>query len=58
MQLTLLSAPLLVLAGSDVQALRWTMWLPGLAAPLAALYVWVHDGHLRWRVRRSTTAGR
>ena len=40
------------LAVSDVQILRWTMWIPGVFSFFAALYACLYYGHRAWRVRR------
>ena len=59
-------AVLLLLAGticwamsaSDVQVLRWVMWVPAVLSFLAALYACLYYGHRAWRVRRPTTTRR
>jgi hypothetical protein len=45
------------MAQSDVQVLRWVMWVPGLLSFLVALYVCLYYGHRAWRVRRPARAG-
>jgi len=40
------------LARSDIQLLRWTMWIPSVAGVPAALAVCLYYGHRAWRVRR------
>lgn len=45
------------MAQSDVQVLRWVMWVPGLLSFLAALYACLYYGHRAWRVRRPAQAG-
>lgn len=41
------------MAASDVQVLRWTMWVPGFFGFLAALWACQYYGHRAWRVRRA-----
>lgn len=41
-----------LLASSDVAVLRWTLWVPALAATLLALFACRYYGHRPWRVRR------
>jgi hypothetical protein len=48
----------LAMAASDVQILRWTMWVPGVFSFIAALYACLYYGHRAWRVRRPTTRPR
>ena len=40
------------LAGSDVQVLRWTMWVPGVLAWFVALWSCARWSHRPWRVVR------
>lgn len=40
------------LAASDVQFLRWTMWVPAVLGFIAAIGVCQYYGHRAWRVRR------
>jgi sugar phosphate permease len=40
------------LAGSDVQVLRSTMWVPGVLAWLVALWCCARSSHRPWRVVR------
>jgi hypothetical protein len=40
-------------AATDIQLLRWTMWLPGLACFYGSIHVCLYYGHRAWRVRRS-----
>ncbi len=42
----------LAMAQSDVQVLRWTMWVPGATSFVAALYACLYFGHRAWRVTR------
>jgi hypothetical protein len=42
----------LALATSEVTVLRWTMWVPAVAALLLSLVACQWWGHLAWRVRR------
>ena len=51
-ELVWLSAVCFSLAQSDVQFLRWTMWVPGLFGLSAALFACQYYGHRAWRVRR------
>lgn len=58
-----LGASILVLAGafwllatSDVQILRWTMWIPAVVSPILALVAVLYYGHRAWRVRRPEPA--
>jgi hypothetical protein len=59
-------AVLLLLAGtmcwamsaSDLQVLRWVMWVPAVLSFLAALYACLYFGHRAWRVRRPSAAAR
>lgn len=51
-ELVWLGALALSLAQSDVQLLRWTMWVPGLACMGMALGACQYYGHRAWRVRR------
>jgi hypothetical protein len=44
------------LAMSDVQVLRWTMWLPAIAGTLLALVACLYYGHRAWRVRHAAAA--
>lgn len=48
----LLSAACFGLAQSDVQILRWTLWVPGFFGMGAALFACQFYGHRAWRVRR------
>jgi hypothetical protein len=41
------------LASSDVQVLRWTMWVPSALGVPAALAVCLFYGHRAWKVQRS-----
>lgn len=41
------------LAVSDVQILRWTMWIPAALGIPAALAVCLYYGHRAWKVQRS-----
>jgi hypothetical protein len=41
-----------LLASADVAVLRWTLWIPALAATLLALVTCRYYGHRPWRVRR------
>jgi hypothetical protein len=50
--LLLVSAVWVGLAMSEVQLLRWTIWLPAVFGPLLALYACMWFGHRAWRVRR------
>jgi hypothetical protein len=52
-QLLLLGGLLFGLTVTDVQLLRWTMWVPGLACFVGSIYVCLFYGHRAWRVRRS-----
>ncbi len=45
-----------LLASADVPILRWTMWVPALAAVLLALVTCQYFGHQPWRVRRTPAA--
>lgn len=56
--LFLLGGTSFALALSDVQVLRWTMWIPALGSFVLSLWVCLYYGHRAWRVRRSagTTA--
>jgi hypothetical protein len=47
-----LSTLALHLGTSDVQFLRWTMWVVGLFGFGAALFACQYYGHRAWRVRR------
>jgi hypothetical protein len=40
------------LAASDVDVLRWTMWLPALVALFLSIRACLEIGHRGWRVRR------
>ena len=51
-QLMCLGGMMFVLQRSDVQVLRWTMWVAGLLCGVAALWVCLYYGHRAWRVRR------
>ena len=51
-QLLLLGFIAFGLALSDVQLLRWTMWVPGFFSMGAALFACQYYGHRAWRVRR------
>jgi hypothetical protein len=42
----------------DVEVLRWTMWLPALAAFVLAIRACFGIGHQPWRVTRHVGAGR
>jgi hypothetical protein len=44
------------LAVSDIQILRWTMWVPSALGIPAALAVCLHYGHRAWRVRPGAAA--
>ncbi len=44
------------LAVSDVQVLRWIMWVPAFAGFFLALVACLFYGHRAWRVRRPTAA--
>ena len=57
MLLLLLGATLFGLATSDVQVLRWTMWVPALVCFLGSIQVCLYYGHRAWRVRRSLPRG-
>lgn len=48
----LLSVACFGLAQSDVQILRWTLWVPGFFGMGAALFACQYYGHRAWRVRR------
>jgi hypothetical protein len=50
--LLLLGAAAFHLANTEVQLLRWTMWVPGLGAWPAAILVLNHFGHRPWPVPR------
>lgn len=52
MQLLLVTPAMWVLATSDVQLLRWTMWLPAMLSWIAAVYACLWFGHRAWAVRR------
>ena len=41
------------LSVSDVQVLRWTMWIPAIGCFVLSLWVCLYYGHRAWRVRRS-----
>ena len=53
MLLLLLGGVLFGFAATDVQILRWTMWLPGLACFVGSIQVCLYCGHRAWRVRRA-----
>lgn len=55
MLLLLLGGVLFGFATSDVQVLRWTMWLPGLACFYGSIHVCLYYGHRAWRVRRGVS---
>jgi hypothetical protein len=40
------------LAASDVDVLRWTMWVPALVALFLSIHACLEIGHRGWRVRR------
>ena len=40
------------LALSDVQVLRWAMWVPAMGCFVLSLWVCLYYGHRAWRVRR------
>jgi hypothetical protein len=44
------------LAASDVDVLRWTMWLPALVALLLSVHACLEIGHRSWKVRRPIAA--
>jgi hypothetical protein len=44
------------LAVSDVQVLRWTMWVPAMGCFTFSLWVCLYYGHRAWRVRRGAGA--
>ena len=48
----LLSVVCFGLAQSDVQILRWTLWVPGFFGMGAALFACQYYGHRAWRVHR------
>ena len=48
----LLSVVCFGLVQSDVQILRWTLWVPGFFGMGAALFACQYYGHRAWRVRR------
>jgi hypothetical protein len=50
--LVLCSGICVALAASDVDVLRWTMWLPALAALFLSIRACLEIGHRGWRVRR------
>ena len=50
--LILASSMAAALAVSDVQVLRWTMWVPASFGVVLALAVCLYYGHRAWRVRR------
>jgi hypothetical protein len=52
-ELMCLGGMMFVLQRSDVQVLRWTMWVAGLLCGVAALWVCLYYGHRAWRVRRA-----
>ncbi len=45
-----------VLASSDVEVLRRTMWAPGIVGLLLAVVACQHYGERGWRVRRDASA--
>ncbi len=57
--LLMLAGTSALLAASDVAVLRWTMWLPAVAAAVLALAACQHLTNGAWRVRRApaTAAG-
>jgi hypothetical protein len=50
--LAALSGLFAVLTASDVEILRWTMWLPALAAFVLSVRACLDIGQQPWRVRR------
>jgi hypothetical protein len=55
-ELLCLGTALFLLAQTDVQVLRWTMWVPALACFWGSIAACVYYGHRAWRVRRTATA--
>lgn len=56
--LLILSVQFWTLANSDVQVLRWVMWVPAVASSTAAFASWLGFGNVPWAVhRRSRTVG-
>ena len=51
-QLLLVSPAFMALASSDVQVLRWTMWVPSVFGWVAAVWACLWFGHRTWTVRR------
>ena len=52
MLLLLLGGVFAGLMVSDIQVLRWTMWLPAAACWVGSIQVCLYYGHRAWRVRR------
>lgn len=53
MLLLLVGSMCWAMAQSDVQLLRWTMWVPAVLSSLVAVVLCLHYGHRAWRVRRA-----
>jgi uncharacterized integral membrane protein len=54
--LLLFALPCAALASSDIQLLRWTMWVPAIVASIGSFVSCLYYGHRAWRVQRPTAA--